>query len=353
MKKRILTTTIALTMFTCVFITATHNVMAQAAATTNTGGQALEIAPPVITLSVDPGQTVTAKISVRNISGGKLYVTGQLNDFVAAGEDGTPKILMDDDQKTEKNPYSIIDWISPMPKLTLSSKQIESIPVTITVPKNASPGGHYGVVRFSGVPPELKSTGVSLSASLGSLILVRVSGDIKNELSVSDFSVSKNGAKNFLFETAPLVITEKFKNTGNIHEQPSGLVTITDMFGKKLATLGVNATAPQGNILPGSTRSFKQDLNDKIIGNKMLFGRYTAVLKLTYGTGKVINQTIVFWVIPYTMIAIGIAILVGGFIILRISIKRYNQAIINKAQGIKKQPKVKKIRKIRIKKIKK
>ena len=64
--------------------------------TTNTGGQALEIAPPVVNISANPGQTVKTQISLRDVSSGPLIVTGQINDFVAGDENGTPKILLDD-----------------------------------------------------------------------------------------------------------------------------------------------------------------------------------------------------------------------------------------------------------------
>jgi len=327
MKKiSILRIAIALGLITCL-LTGNQTVMAADA----NNGQALEIAPPVLILTADPGQTISAKITVRNISGGKLVVTGQINDFVAAGEDGTPKILMDE-TNTEKNPYSIIDWISPMPKLDLISKQVATLPITITVPDNASPGGHYGVVRFTGVAPELEGTGVSLSASLGSLILVRVSGAIKDELSISDYYATQDNKKGTFFESAPLTIALKLKNTGNIHEQPSGLITVTDMFGRKLATLGVNATSPQGNILPSSTRLFSQKLDSTVIGNKILFGRYKADLKVTYGTDKtVLTDSITFWVIPYRLIGLGVIILVGGFLGLRFAIRRYNDHIIKKS----------------------
>jgi len=342
MKKIILLTAVAFSLFAGLVSIGTQPVIAQSS-DINNKGQALEIAPPVIILTADPGQTITTDISIRNISGGELIVTGQLNDFVAAGEDGTPKILMDEtDADIRNNPYSIINWISPMPQLDLISRQIATLPVTINVPKDAAPGGHYGVVRFTGVPPELKGTGVSLSASLGSLILVRVNGDVEENLSISEFSASQNGIKKSLFETAPLKFSERIKNTGNLHEQPSGLVTVTDMFGNKLATLGVNATAPQGNVLPGSTRLFTQDLDSKVIGNKILFGLYTATLKLTYANNQIITQTITFWVIPYTLIGFIIILIIGGFIGLRYAVKRYNQHIRNQALGIKSAKKNKK-----------
>lgn len=330
MKKRFILSIIALGLVSWLAVMANGHASAQS--NTNNSGQALEIGPPVISLSVDPGQTVSSKISIRNISNARLIVTGQINDFVAAGETGAPKLLLDP-AESKNNPYSIIDWVSPMPSLDLQSKKVVELPITINVPENASPGGHYGIVRFTGVAPEMNGTGVALSASLGSLIMIRVSGDIKNNLSISDFYASQNGNKNWIFESAPLVINERIQNSGNTHEQPSGQVVITDMFGNNLATLGVNAISPPGNVLPGSTRLFSENLDSTVIGNKMLFGPYTVKLNVKYGNNKTITSSMTFWVIPFKLIAAVIITIITLFFVLRLGLRRYNKHIISKATG--------------------
>lgn len=308
-------------------LTAATLVSAQAAP--GTGGQALEIAPPVINLTGNPGQTIVTQISLRDISNGSLLVNGQVNDFVASGEDGTPKILLEDDGQV--NPYSLKGWIAPLSELLLKSKQIKNLPVTIKIPANASPGGYYGVVRFTATPPELKGTGVSLSASLGSLILIKVNGHVKESMAIEEFSVNHNGKTGSVFESTPIEFVERLKNNGNIHEQPSGQVVITDMFGKKVAAVNINL--PPRNVLPQSIRKFNQPLDDSVIGNKQLFGRYTAELRVTYGDSKtVVTSNLTFWVIPYTLIGLIIVALVGGFIGLRTFVKRYNRHIISKAK---------------------
>ncbi len=292
-------------------------------------GQALEIAPPVINLTANPGQTIVTQISLRDISSGSLLVNGQVNDFVAGGEDGTPKILLEDDGQA--NPYSLKGWVAPLPELLLKPKQIKNLPVTIRVPANAAPGGYYGVIRFTATAPELKGTGVSLSASLGSLILIRVNGDVKESMAIEEFSVNHNGKTGSVFEATPLEFIQRIKNNGNIHEQPAGQVVITDMFGKKVAAVNINL--PPRNVLPQSIRKFNQPLDSSVIGNKQLFGRYTAELRVTYGDSrKVVTSSLTFWVIPYTLIGIGIALLVGGFIALRTFVKRYNRHIISRAK---------------------
>jgi hypothetical protein len=292
-------------------------------------GQALEIAPPVIYLSVNPGQTITTPIYIRDISSGNLIVAGQANDFVAAGEDGTPKVILNTNDTSD--PYSLRTWVVAPTSLLLIPREIKTMSITINVPANASPGGHYGVIRFTATPPALQGTGVSLSASLGVLVLLTVSGKITENLSVQEFSVNHNGKTGSFFESGPLDFVERLKNNGNVHEQPIGQVGITDMFGKKFAAVNVNL--PPGNILPDSIRKFDQPLDSSVIGNKHMFGRYTAKLDVTYGANKkTLAATLVFWVIPYKLIGIVILVLVAGFFILRYLIRRYNRYILNQSQ---------------------
>lgn len=292
-------------------------------------GQALEIAPPVITLSGNPGETVKTEINLRNISGNNLLVKAQANDFVAAGEDGTPKLLLD--EEAENNPYSLKDWVVPLGELLLVPRQIEALPATIKIPSDASPGGHYGVIRFTATPPELEDTGVALSASLGSLLLITVNGATTQSMKIEEFSVNRNGKTGTLFESAPLNFVTRFNNTGNIHVLPAGQITVTDMFGKKIATVNVNL--PPRNILPQSIRRFEQPLDKSVMGNKRLFGRYKATLNVTYGDSKqTVTQTIQFWVIPYRAVFLAIMLLVLGFFVLRFMIRRYNNRIINRSR---------------------
>ncbi|HET8709448.1 MAG TPA: hypothetical protein VFL85_04165, partial [Candidatus Saccharimonadales bacterium] len=267
-------------------------------------GQALEISPPAITMSGNPGQTLRAQISLRDVSQGNLLVSNQINDFVAAGEDGTPKILMGKD--ANDSPFSMRKWVVPLPKMLLEPRQIKTLPVIIHIPKNASPGGHYGVIRFSGTAPNVKGSGVALSASLGALMLITVKGPITEKLSLQELSVAKLNKDNSLgqpaklFESAPLGFIEKIKNEGNVHEQPAGNVIIKDMFGKPVA--GVNINLPPRNILPDSTRRFTQPLDKSVIGNKRLFGHYTATMTLKYGKGQTLTAKTAFWVIPWKLI---------------------------------------------------
>lgn len=296
----------------------------------DTAGQALEIAPPVITLTADPGQTLNTQINLRDISNSPLVVTGTVNDFSAQGEDGNPKIDVDN---AEPSPYSIKDWIEPLQQLNMKSKELQKLPVVINVPSNAAPGGYWGVIRFTASPPGLEGTGVSLSASLGSLIFIRVNGDAKEAMSIEQFYVSEPGkdTPSSLFETTPVDFTVRIKNEGSVHEQPVSQIAIKDMFNRQVAAVNVNLE--QRNVLPGSIRKFTEALDKSALGTTMLFGKYTATITTTYGLNKQkITSTIDFWVIPYRLIILIIAGLILVFFIVRALLKNYRRNITKRVR---------------------
>lgn len=301
-------------------------------ASATNSGEALEIAPPLLYLSANPGQTIEAKIYLRDISSSPLVVSGTTNDFIASGLNGTPKILL---HETTPDPYSLKSYVAPIQSLLLQPKQLKILYIKINVPANASPGGHYGVIRFTGTPPTLNGgNGVSLTASIGALVLLTVSGNITQHLNVHQFSVSHNGNSGHFFQSAPLLFSEILQNTGNVQEQPTGLLTIKDMFNHKLVVMDINRR--QGNVLPSSMRQFTELVNHNVIGNKQLFGRYTASISMSYGTSKkTLKDTLTFWVIPIKLIISALVILIGGFFLLRMLIRRYNQHILDKAQKSK------------------
>jgi hypothetical protein len=283
-------------------------------------GQGLEISPPLIELKADPGKVINSTIRVRNVTQDTLVIKSQINDFVANGEDGQPKLLLDAE---EESPYSIKSWIVSIPAITLKKGEQKSVKVTLRVPDNASPGGHFGVIRFTGTPPELEDTGVSLSASVGTLMLVNVSGDTTEQAVISEMYTAQNGKKRNMFEYGPVTIAERITNTGNVFFKPTGSIRVSNMFGREVTTFALNENG--GNVLPGSTRKFEQELSDKL-----LFGRYTVQADVVYGErNTIVSDSITFWVIPYKLIALVIL----AIVLIVFFVQRYNRYIVKKAQG--------------------
>lgn len=321
----ILTVTIALTAL--VVITGSN-----VSAVNEGAGQALEIAPPVLTMTANPGETINTQIQLRDVSSSALIVSSAINDFAAQGESGEPKI---DVANTETSPYSIKAWVKAFPQLNMKSQETQKLPVVINVPKNAAPGGYWGVVRFTAVPPGIDGQGVSLAASLGTLVFIRVNGDAKESMSIEQFYASEPGkdVPAALFESTPLDFVLRIKNGGTVHEQPVSQVKIKDMFGKDVGAVNINLDAK--NVLPGSIRKFSAPLNEGTLGTRALFGKYTAEITSTYGSGTnkhTVTQKIDFWVIPYRLIILVIAGLILLFFILRAVIRNYNRRITRRVR---------------------
>jgi hypothetical protein len=285
----------------------------------NSTGQGLEISPPLIDIKADPGQSKSIQIYVRNVTNQTLIVSGEVNDFVAAGEDGQPKLLL---EESDRSPYSIKDWIKTVPKVSLAAGERKAVSVGISVSTNAGPGGHYGVVRFTGTPPELEGTGVSLSASVGTLVLVNVSGNVVEKAKVAEIYTANNkGKKQNIFEYGPITLGLRLQNDGNVHLKPGGTLRVSNTRGKEVASFKLNEQG--SNVLPGSIRKYEYSLN-----NKLLFGRYKVQADVVYGANNtIISVSKTFWAIPYKLILIASAALVLVIFLIR----RYNRVIVKRA----------------------
>lgn len=289
----------------------------------SSAGQGLEISPPVIEKAGDPGSTQSFTIRVRNVTNATLVVTTTVDDFVANGEEGQAKLLLDN---KETSPYSVKGWATLPAQITLVKDEAKSVQIDLHVPNDASPGGHYGVARFTGVPPGVDGSGVSLSASIGTLMLVKVSGDAKTSAKLAEFYATSNGKKGALFDKGPYGFTERIQNTGNVHFKPTGTVRVTDWRGHEVQVLSVNTTG--GNVLPNSIRKFSQEM-DK---NKKLFGRYQAELNIQY-SGQNLSGSLSFWVIPFKTIAIVLGVIILAFLMIRSLMRNYTRRAVNKAMA--------------------
>lgn len=285
--------------------------------------QGLQVSPALVELNVEPGKTYTIDIKATNVTLTKLAYVSTVNDFNSKDETGAANVLLNSNLPDSA---SVVSWITTLPEFTLDTHESRSISAQVKVPSNAEPGGHYGVIRFSGHAPELTGTGVGLSASTGILLLIRVTGDIKESASLESFYTSNNNHQTSFFEKAPIAFVTRIKNDGNIHVKPIGSIEITDIFGNSVGTIAVNDS--KSNVLPNSIRHF-----DNSYDSNWMFGRYTANLTLGYGTtGQAITGTITFWVIPYKLI-LGILLIIATLVyILSRLVKVYNRRIIAKSK---------------------
>jgi hypothetical protein len=297
---------------------------ATATAAAGQSGEGLSVSPPLISASANPGQSEVLQIRIQNITSQPLILTSTSVDFGAKGEDGTPQLLFNETTSTR---YSLKYWIAPIENPTIQPQAAITVPVTINVPANAEPGGHYGIIQFTGKPPTVTGgSGVAISASIGVLVLFTVNGNITHHLTALPLIVSQNGKPGKFYQYGPLGVSLLIRNDGAVHEVPTGNLTVSNLFGGKPIVLPVNPL--KGNILPGTIRKF----NQKIV-KKSLFGYFTIKGNLTYDTNKIlVVPATSFWVIPYKLVIIVLLIVIAVFLILRYGLRRYNRHVIEQAR---------------------
>ena len=234
-----------------------------------------------------------------------------VNDFGAKNESGDPEIILDPSETTQ---YSMRQWVGPQPDVKLNSQQTKIFAMTIQVPKDAEPGGHYAIIRFTGAQDNPGGGAkVAQAASVGTLILMRIGGNISESLRFIDLYASKDGHRGSLFYNGPITFTERLRNEGSVHEKPTGQIIVRNIFGKTVATFEVNPGLH--NVLPGSVRRFDQTWK-----GKFLVGPYTAETSLKYGPqSRVISSSVTIWFFPWKEILM----LIGGLCLLWFGFRFY------------------------------
>jgi hypothetical protein len=304
------------------------------AASTSATGNGLKVSPVRTDLTIEPGNTQTVTITVQNVTGSTATFQAIINDFVATSgnETGQPDLILDPNKYAPS--HSLKRFVAPVPDVTLAAGESKEVKVNISVPTNAAGGGYFGAVRFAPAGSSDAGKNVTLSASVGSLILVKVPGNIKEQLTLETFDVrqgdpNKAGASGLFMSGKDLNAVARFKNSGDVQEQPFGKVVLKKG-GKVIASSEINNTDPRGNVLPDSIRRFSVSL-DKASG----WGKYTVEGNFGYGTkGQLLSATTSFYVIPVLLIVLVVlAVAVLLFLIFGLPrlIKRYNQRVLRKA----------------------
>ena len=250
------------------------------------------------------------------------------DDFQAKDENGTPGLLLSGQSLPRHGlkQYAVL----PTGNLTLNPGETKSIFVTIKIPKDAVAGGYYGAVRFS--PASISGQkNVNLAASVGSLILVKVPGNIYENVSIAGFGAARGTqTRSIFFGNNNINAIARFRNNGDIQEQPFGKILLKK--GKTtLSSYEINNTEPRGNVLPDSVRRFSVNLRN--LGN---LGKYTLEGNFGYGSnGQLISATSTFYIIPLWLVILVIILIVLTILAIYVFpklVRRHDRRILRRAK---------------------
>ncbi|MEM9336683.1 MAG: hypothetical protein AAGA35_02410 [Patescibacteria group bacterium] len=278
------------------------------------------IGPGKVELEIQPGETVVREVSVSNrISDGREFIL-EVEDISGTADGSQAVVLLGDD----RGPYSLKDLISfPSNTFEIGLGERARIPVTITVPPDAEPGGYYGSVIVSTVrkgerPSEEGVARSPIIARIGSLFFVTVPGAVETAAQLQDFKTTDG---RLWYESGPINFGLTYENTGTRHLNPYGEIRISNMLGEEVGFVELDPWF----ALPQSVR-----LRELSWDRELLLGRYTAVAQINRGYEDIVDEmTISFWVLPWKIIA-GVF---GGLFIIFFLIRAFFRTFEFKRKG--------------------
>jgi len=274
------------------------------------------VGPGRFQLEIAPGDSMTVQMIVTNRMGIPKRFTLTTEDMSGTGDADQAIVLLGD----EIGPYSIKDYISvPHESFILEHSERATIPVTITIPADAEPGGFYGSLLTQIVSEDIdreNPSGATPSSKvvsrIGTLFFVTTPGEIDRSLELKKFATFQD--KNF-FTKGPINFSIVTENTGSVHVTPFGRLRIYNTLGNEVGFVEMQPWY----VLPNSIRNKEVQWN-----REFLVGRYTAVAEINRGYDGIIDEVkYSFWVIPLELLAAVFAGFFVIFIIIRFFFSRF------------------------------
>jgi hypothetical protein len=269
------------------------------------GGSGLSISPTRSEFQIEPGKSDSIKITLKNVSGIDIIAKATINDFESDDATGEPKILPESNKSTGATIRRFVSGVTDVP---LKKDEKKDLVVNIDVPTEATPGAYYGIIRYTAVPQgqSTEPGQVALTASVGTLVLIQVPGDITEQIQLQNVTAKLGEKAGTFFRQAPDKVAIQIRNTGNGFSKPFGRIAINNMRGKEVFAYEINSTDPKANILPASSRTFTD-----VLKNVSLPGRYTIIANISHGSGgEVLTRKVSFWYIPTWLIIIAAVLIV-------------------------------------------
>ncbi len=159
----------------------------------------------------DPGTVIEDAVTLYNLSNVPLvfgiYATDALNN-----PDGEFDLL-----EADEVPVGVGSWVDMgAEQIPVEARTQVTIPITITIPENATPGDHAGAVLASNAAVSTGPDGqqLTLDRRTGTQIFVRVNGPLTAELAVADIATDYTSSLNPLSGSATVSYT--IENRGNV-----------------------------------------------------------------------------------------------------------------------------------------
>lgn len=285
--KKIFLSAIALTLMVGLFSPAL------AGAQTN-DNESITLAPVSSKYKADAGKTITDKLTIVNDGKTAYDFIVYSRPYSVTNEKYEPNFT---DTPANADAYGWVRFAKT--KFHLEAGATVEVPYTVSIPKDAAPGGHYGVI-FAETQPAGEQTGansVVRKKRVGSILYATVNGEYITSGEVVSTTIP------FWQLQPPLHAESLVKNTGNSDFTNDIVYTVKDVFGNVKYK-----EAKQYTVLPQTTRNISFDWQ-----GASWFGFYKVELEQTV-LGKKTSESNYVLILPrYIPILIAVFVLIGGF----------------------------------------
>lgn len=276
------------------------------------------VGPAKIEKEIEPGDSKVVSVVVENRTGKKQNFKISFEDFVGTNTGESPVELLG--EKTSKTSLKDFLFVE-RDVFSLEHGDRVVIPVSISIPGNASPGGRFAAIIVSAYPSgasldakERTYTGALVVGRIAALTFVNVKGASKQEGSLVGFATKQNKK---LFFSSEIPFRLVYKNTGEVNLNPYGIIEVKNVFNSVVA----KTILDPWYALPDSLRT-----RDVVI-NKQFFGIYKATAQVNRGYGDIVDQKEFSFVVipPVSLVGVILVMMVVVTTLVRLWKRRKNQ----------------------------
>ncbi len=209
---------------------------------------------PDLSYTGDPGSVIEDAVTVFNLGNQALTFRVYATDaFNATTGDFS---LLDGDEP----PTDVGTWVEfAQDNVTVEPGRAVTIPITLRIPDDATPGDHVGGILASNEALSSTADGgaIVLDRRTGTRLFVRVNGPLRPELVVEDMSVDYNSSANPLGGSASVIYT--IANRGNVRLSGTATASVAGPLG-----VGKGTAEPLqfNELLPGESVTYEADVDN-------------------------------------------------------------------------------------------
>jgi hypothetical protein len=267
--------------------------------------------------TLDPGQTVTEKMVVRNLGAtDTVFALSAADGYLT--DKGHFNMLASDQKSTDGG-----TWITVQSSVAVGAGKTQTVPFTITVPAGAAPGDHPAGIAASVLS---RNGTVQVESRVGFRVMLRASGTVRSTLAAQHVTARYSHSWN-PFRSGSVEVRYTLANTGNVRADARTSLSVSELFGIKHRDGGAAA----GELLPGGARP----AGGVVHGVWGLGPVHAKILLSPADPAGPADVTV--WVVPWPQLLV-VVLLVVLVLVLRARRRRFARLLADARQESRKDP---------------